>query len=168
MPLLHCLNLLFCAALGSSLSILSVHEALLGWPVVGMWWQSSWVRNTEIKLHVELSPAMKSVAKELVLNSTVPFLPHTAAAIGHNLPPPALPMAWSHSHENHCVGDAAASEEASVFHCFVSQSRYLLHSANKLQAVFLILYKRKLWAQSLTVREILNASNLCACLSFYP
>lgn len=45
-------------------------------------------------------------------------------------------MAWSHSHENHHAGDAAASEEASIFHCFVSQSRYLLCSANKLQVGF--------------------------------
>lgn len=44
-PLLHCLNLLFCAALGSSLSTLSVSEVLLLWSVVGVW-QRSWVRNT--------------------------------------------------------------------------------------------------------------------------
>lgn len=52
MPLLHCLNLLFCAALGSSLSILSVSEAFLLWPVVGVWQQRSGVRDTEIQLHV--------------------------------------------------------------------------------------------------------------------
>lgn len=99
MPLLHCLNLLFCAALGSSLSILLVSEAQLLWPGVGVWHQRSWVRNTEIQLHVELSPTTKSIGKELVLISTHWGCSRTQPATScppHGLiPQPREPPCWA-------------------------------------------------------------------------